>query len=452
MFNQIVQWVRRLFGKVVGWTVEKGMADSEKHKKDYEDTRAINFDSIFASSLSNKAVTDCDMTITDANDGESKRSEYITRAMEPVWEDIKKTVAQALGKGGKFLIPYVDGDRVFVDVVDQNKVAITGVNGAGEITSLSVAAEHLERNGKTYDRVIDYALEDGNITIRTRAISQSGEPVPLASVPEWEGITEEITIGNVEKMLVGFLKCPRDSRQEHYSYGVPITYGCDDTKRQLMDCMWQIEREYKAKNAKVFADELMFGKDEKITGDLFKVFRIGGGLDGKPFYEVYDPAIRDSSYYVRYRELCAQLEQEVGTSSGILTRPENRGTTAYEIKSENYDTFCLVSDIRKNIASCLEDVVYSIDVYAEFFGLTPAGVSGDYKVTFDWDTSLIESSSEKFAQLSELESRGLISGARLNSYVTGQSMEDAQAEIDAVAEEKAKTAAELAPEMLGRWV
>ena len=48
-----------------------------------------------------------------------------------------------------------------------------------------------------------------------------------------------------------------------------------------------------------------------------------------------------------------------------------------------------------------------------------------------------------FDQLSELESRGLISGARLNSWVTGQSMEDAQAEIDAVQAQKAKTAAAL---------
>lgn len=84
-----------------------------------------------------------------------------------------------------------------------------------------------------------------------------------------------------------------------------------------------------------------------------------------------------------------------------------------------------------------------MDIYAEHFGLTPAGAAGDYKVTFDWDMSLVESTEETFSQLSELESRGLISGARLNSFVTGQTMEDAQAEIDAVQEQKAKTAAEL---------
>ena len=54
--------------------------------------------------------------------------------------------------------------------------------------------------------------------------------------------------------------------------------------------------------------------------------------------------------------------------------------------------------------------------------------------------SLTESSAETFDQLAELESRGLISGARLNAWVTGQGMEEAQAEIDAVQKEKENSA------------
>ena len=85
-----------------------------------------------------------------------------------------------------------------------------------------------------------------------------------------------------------------------------------------------------------------------------------------------------------------------------------------------------------------------MDVYAEFFRLSPTGAAGDYKVTFDWDMNLVESSSETFDQLSELESRGLISGARLNAWVTGQTMEEAQAEIDAAAKEREQSAVDMA--------
>lgn len=414
---------------------------SDQYKRQYEDTRGINFSAIFSGSLANKSVNDCNMTITDLNDGESKRSAYISTTLTPVWDNIKQILTQALGKGGKFLIPYVIGDRVFVTSIDQTRCAVNETNGDGEITSLSVVAEIKQVKDNFYQRIIDYTLENNTLSIKTRIINTSGGVVPFDVTPEWASITPEITIGNVKEIPVGFLKCPKDSRHEDDFYGVPITYGSEDTIRQLHECMEQIESEYKLKRAFVGADELLLGKDGQLPENgLFKKFRVTGALNGSQnFWEVFDPAIRDSSYYARYNSLCAQLEKEVGTSKGILTEPATFGATATEIKSANHDTFCLVSDIRKNIQACFETLAYSVDLYAEFFGLTPAGAAGDYKVTFDWDMSLVESSSETFNQLSELESRGLISGARLNSWVTGQSMEDAQAEIDAVAEQTKET-------------
>ena len=443
MFQQLIQWIRVLFGKAADYRTQKAIADSAKYKQRYEDICKINFAEIFASSLANKAVTDCNLTVTDSSGRESKRSEVISETLAPVWGGIKQTLTQALGKGGKFLVPYVTGNRIYITGIDQTRGIVNAVNGDGEITSLSVVAEVKEIGTTLFQRMIDYTLENGVIAIRTRIVDKNGAEAELGAVPEWEGITPGITIGNVEKMLVGYLKCPKDSRQEGDFYGVPITYGSEDIIRQLYDCMDEIESEYRLKRAFVGADELLFDKDNQLPEDgLFKRFRSAGALNnGKSFWEVFDPAIRDSSYYNRLNSLCAMLEKSVGTSKGILTEPATFGATATEIKSANHDTFCLVSDIRKNIENCFEDLAYAVDVYAEYFGISPRGASGDFKVMFDWDMSLVESSSETFDQLSELESRGLISGARLNSWVTGQSMEDAQAEIDAVQGQRAKTAA-----------
>lgn len=451
MFQNLIQWVRSLFGKLVGQRTQKQMMNSDAYKRQYEETGKINFDAIFGGALANKAVNDCTLTVTDANDGESARSAFLSAVLTPVWDSIKTITAQALGKGGKFLIPYVVGDSVYVAVIDQTRAAINETRGDGAITSLTVVAEIKQVGDAYYQRMIDYTVADGTLTIKTSIINTAGGTVSFDIAPEWSGITPEITIGNVDRVPVGFLKCPKDSRREDEYYGVPITYGCGDTIRQLTELIGQIESEYSLKRAFVGADEFLFGKDNKLPENgLFKVFHGGGSLrDGKTFYEVFDPPIRDSSYYARYSALCAQLEKEVGTSRGILTEPASYGATATEIKAGNYDTFCLVSDIRKNIQKALEDVAYGVDVFAEFFGLTPSGAAGDYKITVDWDMSLVESSQETFNQLSELESRGLISGARLNSFVTGQTMEDAQAEIDAVQEQQAKqTATLLKPEDL----
>ena len=440
IFTRLIYWVKSLFGKTIGPKTENELLNSDRNKRRYEDTRRVNFDAIFAGSLANKAVNDCTMTVTDSSDGESKRSVLISDTLTPVWDNIKGVLTQALGKGGKFLIPYVIGDRIYISSVDQSRCAVNMVNGDGEITSLSVVAEIKEVGNKMYQRIIDYTLQDGGINIKTRVVDAQGGEVGFDVVADWASITPEISIGNVDKMLVGYLKCPKDSRHEDQFYGVPITYGSEDIINQIYECMDDIQREYKAKRVFVGADELLFGKDNKLPADgLFKKFQTGGALTGSgnsAFWEVFDPEIRDSSYYNRFNSLCAMLEKSVGTSKGILTEPASFGATATEIKAANHDTFCLVSDIRKNIETCFDDLAYAVDVYAEFFGLSPAGAAGDYKVTFDWDMSLVESSSETFDQLSELESRGLISGARLNSWVTGQTIEEAQAEIDAVSEEK----------------
>ena len=44
---------------------------------------------------------------------------------------------------------------------------------------------------------------------------------------------------------------------------------------------------------------------------------------------------------------------------------------------------------------------------------------------------MMESSTETFTQLSELESRGLILPERLVAFVTGMNLEEAKAEVDA---------------------
>ena len=444
IFQQFLNWIRQLFGKVVGYRTQRELSESDKHRRAYEDLEKTNFAEVFAASLANKAVTDSTMTITDQNDGQTKRTELLSASLGAVWDSMKGILTQSLGKGGMFLIPHVVGDRVHIAAVDQTRCSVNQIL-CGEIVSLSVIAEVREVDQRLYQRIIDYTLENRVLTIRTKVVDAEGREVPGDAVPDWADITPEITIGNVEHVPVGYLKCPKNNRREDDFYGVPITYGSEDLIRQLYECMDDIEDEYRLKHTFVGADEMLFGKDNKLPQNgLFKKFRVTGDLNKGNFWEVFDPAIRDSSYYNRFNSLCAMLEKSVGTSKGVLTEPASFGATATEIRSANYDTFCLVSDIRKNIEKCFDVLTYGVDVYAEFFRLSPSGAAGDYKVTFDWDMNLVESSSETFDQLSELESRGLISGARLNSWVTGQTMEEAQAEIDAAAKEKEQAAVDMA--------
>ena len=428
IFDSIWDYVLSLFSKKkLDSTVHHR---SSSFKAEYERLERINFTAIFANSLSNKAVSDSTMTVKDAAGKDSRRSEWLGEGLQQVWSKNKTVVAQALGKGGKVFVPYVQNGKPYVDVIDQSRMVITAMRGDA-ITGATLMADIGNVDGKVYYRFADYELIGNTHTIRNRATTDRGGAVELNIVPEWEGILPELTINGVEHILFGYLKCPQDSREDKQIMGVPITYGGEETIRDLHDCLNDMRREYRLKKSFVGADDNLFGKDNKLPDNgLFKRFNVTG-LKNNGFWEVFDPAIRDSSYLARFQQLCGMLESTVGVSPGILTKAEKTYVTDDEIKQQNSDTFAMVDAIRANIETAFRQTAYALDVLAEFYGATPAGAMGDWQIIWDWDYSMMESSMETFTQLSELESRGLILSERLVSFVTGMNLEESKAEVAA---------------------
>ena len=428
VFSQIWDRVLSLFGR-------KGLDKTAQRKTreytdDYERTDRINFTAIFATALANKAVSDSIMMVKDGAGNESRRSEWINDSLQRVWSRSKSVVSQTLGKGGKILVPYVRNGRPFVDIIDQSRMAITAMHG-DEITAATLLADIGSANGKVYYRFADYSLEGTTHTIRYRATNDNGGEVELGIVPEWGEFPPEITVNGAEHILFAYLKCPQDSREDKQLMGVPITYGADEVIRDLHTCLADIRREYSLKKSFVGADERLFGKENKLPPDgLFKRFQRTGLKDGE-FWQVFDPAIRDSSYLARFQQLCGLLESTVGVSPGILTEPRTEAATATEIKAANAATFAMVDAIRANVEAAFRQLAYALDILAEAYGATPSGAVGDWQILWDWDMSMTESSTETFTQLSELESRGLILPERLVSWVTGQSIEEAKKEVAA---------------------
>lgn len=428
LFDNIMERVLALFSKKeIDRTAQQ---NSKQFKSDYEAVERINFTSIFATALAQKAVSDSLMEVKDANGNDSRRSEWLREGLENAWRRNKTIVMQALGKGGKILVPYVISGRPYVDVIDQSRMIITAMRG-NEITGAMLMADIANVDGRVYYRFASYELDGKTHVIRNSATTDKGSPVELSIVPQWAEIQPEMVISNVEHILFGYLKCPTDSREDKQIMGVPVTYGADEIIRDLYSCLADMRREYDLKKSFVGADDRMFGKENHLPENgLFKRFKQTGLKDGS-FWEVFDPAIRDSAYLSRFQQLCGLLESAVGVSPGILTEPRTANATATEIRSANAATFAFVDSIRENIETAFNQTAYALDVLAEFYGATPAGAMGDWQIIWDWDMSMTEASSETFNQLSELESRGLILPERLVAWVTGMKLEEAKTEVGA---------------------
>lgn len=419
---------RILFDKILSFLGKKKSIDdktaeaNDKFTIDYENKYGINFTAIFANKLANYIVNDSNIDL----EGDDKRTELLKKPVKKFKRKLKKIVSRMLGTGGILVVPYVANNKIYFDIVTQNRLSINKKIG-DDIIDCTIMAEHIVRNKNHYYRWTDYTLKNNVLYIRYKA-TLDGEPINLATISEWADI-KDMTIPNVDRMPFMFLKSPVDNRQESDDYGVPITYGCDKEIKDIKDTLKQILREYDLKEAFVGADATMFnGKDALPTNGIYR--KINAGEDD--FWEVFDPAFRDTSYYNKLMNQCSLLEKQIGTSKGILTDPLSTYQNTDETRRGLYDTFSIVNDVRTEISDGLEDFLYACDVLANYYNLTPMG---KYEIKEDWDYSFIEDSTSQWSQLVQGHSKGAIKTVELRQFIKpNETLEEAQTAIDEIEE------------------
>ena len=422
MFQKFIMWIFRLFN-IQSQTTQKEVEDNQKYAVEYERIDEINFNSIFSNKLANYVINDSNVNIT----GENARVELLDKTTQSMWKKAKKITSMGFGYGGVILVPYVKSGKIYYNIVSQSRVTIDEVEGENIIGATIIADKRTVNRGignsKTYYRLTNYRVRNGNIEITQKFTDENGHEV---AVPDfWKNIELKKVITGVDRALFGYIKSPINNRKTDDKYGVPITYGCDSTIAEIKETMKQLYREYKLKEAFVGADSTMFnGQDALPLNGLFK--KVDAGDDN--FFEVFDPAFRP--FTERLQELFRRLEHQIGTSAGILSEVNTQNATATEIKRSMYDTFTLVDGMRSNIEKGIEDFLYSANVLANAYNLTP---QGEYEVSFDWDYSLLEDSQETFGQLITAQAKGIISEVEVRQWLKpDETLEDSQKAIEEI--------------------
>ena len=430
MFKNIFMWILRNIFKVPTETSEKGLDDHQRYAFDYERIDSINFNAIFSNKLANYVVSDSTINI----DGDNDRTELLNKIGQSLWKKFKKYVSMIFGYGGVFLIPYVKGNKLFYNVVPQGRVTIDNIEG-DKITGATILAEKKRiryNSGKTkiFIRWTNYRIENEKCIIEQKFSDENGDEIPVPDF--WNNILLKQTITNVDRVLFGFIKSPINNRKTNDKYGVPITYGCDSTIKEIKDTMKQIAREYELKETFVGVDITMFdGKNALPKNGLWK--KIDSGRDD--FFEVFDPQFRD--YTTRLQELYKRLEHEIGTSYGILSEVQTQNATATEIKKSMYDTFVICDDMRTNIEKGLDDFFYACNILANAYNLSS---QGDYQIDFDWSYSLLEDTQTEWTQMVYGNNIGIISKLELRQWLKpDESIEDSKKALEEIQEEEPST-------------
>ena len=406
---------------------DKRLLDNEEFTYEYEDIKDINFTAIFANKLANYTVSDSNIDVV----GDSPRAILLNDVLKRLKKQLKKAVSRDLGAGGVLVIPYVARNKIYFNILSQNRFIINKRVGE-DIIDCTVMAEHIVKDDEHYYRWADYTLQDGNLYIRYHATNEDTK-IDMKSVVEWANI-EDMAISNVEKMPFMYIKSPADNRHENNDYGVPITFGCKKQIDKIMHTLEQIEREFDLKEVFVGADVTMFNGDNALpTNGLYK--KVNAGDD--EFWEVFDPEFRSEPLFNKLMNQCAMLEKQVGTSKGILTDVETSNATATEIKKMLKDTFDLVDDIRASLEDGINDFISACDVLANYYNLSP---QGEYEVTYDWSYDLLEDSASTFSQLVQGVNQGVIKKVELRQFLKpSETIEEAQTAVDEIKEQNPTT-------------
>lgn len=388
---------------------------------EYEDISKINYTAMLANKIATLATADSDFDIPIENN----RAELLRNAGFSVWNKIKNIIARSLGTGGVLIVPYVQNSNIYFDVVTQDRLSVNKKSG-NDIINATILADSVVVDNIRYFRFVTYNIENGNLTISNRVTTEYGRS---ATVEQWKDI-QDIAISNVERMPFGYIKSPIDNRRSNDNYGVPITYGCNKIIKEIEDCLEQYKDEFKLKEVRIRVDERDLrdrNGEKQLTSKLF--LKGHNNANDKNMFDVFDPAIRENSYHTRLTDLYELLEKAVGLSRGALTEPNTTYENSQKIREAVGSTWSIIYDIRKSAEKGMNDFLYACDVLANYYELSPPG---EYFPKFDWDCSMIESTTETWKQLKDSQSIGIRSKAELRAWQTGESLEDAQKAVDEI--------------------
>lgn len=428
--KNIWEKILSLFGRKTS-TTDKEYSDNQKYAIEYQSIRDINFNSIFSTKLANYCANQSSIGIN----GDNKRAEYLNEKISEIWVDRKKIFNRMFGTGGVYVLPYYQDDEIQYSIIPQFRISINEKVGK-KIKNLTILADvYIEKDGfksTSYYRWTDYIIVNNTLQIRQRYTNEQGESIPKPKI--WKSINDSMAISNVDRILGGYFKSPIDNRQNTDNYGVPITYGCEKTIKEIRECLKQIVREFKNKESFLGVDFTLFNTiDGKNIVGLPEdgVYRKFNG-DKDDMWQIFDPAIRESSFYARLEELYARLEKEIGTSRGILTEVEVAQATATAIRKALYDTFTIVDDARVNFEKAMEDLIYSIDVLANYYNITP---QGDYEISYEWGYDLLQDPQQDFNQMIQGLNLGVISKVEVRQWLKpNEDIEESKKAIEEIEE------------------
>lgn len=324
----------------------------------------------------------------------SARADWLQKQIDKVYFQLRHWVEYGSAYGTIILKP--NGDSI--DLYTPDQFEITHVTN-GEIDG--VVFHNCEQQGKKwYTRLEYHRSENGLYRITNKCFvgdspNDTKERINIELTP-WAELAEEAAMQNVERPLFGVMRMPHANNIDLNSpYGLPVFSEAIQELRDLDIAYSRNSKEIADSKRTVLLDsDSMIESGTKVVNSAyaFENRRRQLGLpdmvrnvkgDGKEmFYQEINPSLNTETRLKGINALLSQIGYKVGFSNGYFVFNETSGIqTATQVEAEQQRTIQLIKDVRDKLESCLNGLIYALNVFADLYGLAP---SGTYEVTYDF--------------------------------------------------------------------
>lgn len=339
----------------------------------------------FAKALASETARLATLGIGIKMDG-SARANWLQEQIDKVYFQLRHWVEYGCAYGTIILKP--NGDSI--DLYTPDMFEITHVtNGVID----GVIFHNWKKSGKKWYTRLEYHRFDGDLYLITNKCyfgdypDDTKEQVDISVTP-WSELREETAIANMKQPLFGVFRTPQANNIDMDSpYGLPIFSEAVQELRDLDIAYSRNSKEIKDSKRTVLldSDRLLSGGIGNLTRetlpDYIKLVDGDTSTESDVYHEI-NPTLNTDTRLTGINALLSQIGYKVGFSNGYFVFNESTGIqTATQVEADQQRTIQFIKDVRDKLESCLDGLIYALDVFASLYSLAPRG---RYEVAYDF--------------------------------------------------------------------
>ena len=371
---------------------------------DKNNIKTINF----AKSVCSETARLATLAIGIQIDG-SARAAWLQEQIDKVYFQIRHWVEYGCAYGTVFIKPNGESLDVFtpadVMIVDYDNQEIKGIIFKDSYTVGRKYYTRLEYHRfveTTVDGVTTYPYYVSNRAYVSKSPQSIGDKIDLKQT-KWADLmadTPPILKANGEKLdgpLYGVLRTPQANNVDISTpLGLPIFAEAIEELKDLDIAYSRNAKEILDSKRTVLADDrLLMPSGSPVSAmtpramehrclemSLPDYVKNVFGQDEKEFYQEINPILNTDTRISGINAILSQLGYKIGFSNGYFVFNESSGIqTATGVEAEQQRTVQFIKDVRDKLESCLNEVIYALNVYADLYALAPVGA---YEVNYDF--------------------------------------------------------------------